>query len=345
MATIYDKQVLMGVVRQMESPTTFLRDTFFTGVATSTSEFIQIDMVKGNRKVAPFVHPVKGGKVMENEGFRTETYTPPLVAPEKIIRASELNKRSPGENPYEQKSPDERAAQKVVENLEELEDSNTRREEVMCSQAIFEGRAHIVGEGLNEVIDFGLTNKIDLATKWNVAESDKLKDLEDVYEMVQENGFVNPDICIMGKGVANAFINDEKVQKVLDVRNIELAKIEPRKLPNGATFIGRIPKLDLDIYTYNGKYLDDWTDPANPTNKPYVPENKFAMLPKNAEYTMAYGAVEVVDESTNNVTLAEGKRIPDSYTLRKPARKVINLSTRPLAIPTKADSWAVVTAL
>lgn len=343
--SIYDKVTLLGAVRQMERPHTFLRDTFFPRFATSPNEKIEIDMVKGNRKVAPFVHPVRGGKVMENEGYATESYKAPLVAPEKIIRASDLNKRLPGEDPYGATSPDDRAAAQMASNLEEMEDAITRREEVMCAQAIFNGQIHVKGDGLDEVIDFGLKNKIKVAILWNNPSSDKLADIKAAYEKVQEEGYVNPGICIMGKNAVKEFLNDEKVQKLLDVKNINLAKIEPKKLPNGATFIGRINELDLDIYTYNAMYFDDFTDPDVPKNKYFVPENKFALLPMNADYYMAYGAVETVDEETGDVALTEGMRVPDSYVLRKPARKVVNLSSRPLPIPSKADSWAVVEVL
>jgi len=33
-----------------------------------------------------------------------------------------------------------------------------RREEWMCAQAIYTGTIHVIGEGLNEIIDFNFTN-------------------------------------------------------------------------------------------------------------------------------------------------------------------------------------------
>lgn len=345
MPSIYDRRVLLGVVRQMEKPRTFLRDTFFNQIKTSPTEKVEIDLVRGNRKVAPFVHPVIGGKVMSNLGFETKDYKPPLVAPEKIIRASDLQHRNPGENPYELYSSEEREAQKTAEYLQEMEDMNTRREELMCAQAIFEGRINVIGDDINEVIDFGFENNINLVKKWSDPTSDKLADLEAAYLHGQQKGFVNPGICVMDNKVASLFISDEKVLKILDNKSIELAKIAPRTLPSGATFIGRYAKLDMDIYVYNAWYSDDWTTPGITVEKPLVPEGKFALLPIDANYIMAYGAVEVVDDETDRIFLAEGTRIPDVYVERKPARKILNLSTRPLPIPQKLDSWVVVQAL
>lgn len=345
MPALYDRRTLLGVVRQMEKPKTFLRDTFFPVVKISPTEKIEIDVIRGNRKVAPFVHPVIGGKVMKNQGFETKDYKPPLVAPEKIIRASDLQFRNAGENPYELMSSEQREAQKVAEYLEEMEDMNTRREELMCAQAIFLGQVEIVGDDLNEVIDYGFDNLIELTKKWSDPTSDKIADLEAAYYHAQKTGFVNTGICVMDNKLSNLFINDEKVQKLLDNKNIELAKIAPKNLPNGATYIGRIAKIDLDIYVYNAWYTDDWTDKQTPVEKPLVPEGRFALLPIDANYTMGYGAVEVVDDDSDKIYLAEGTRIPDVYVERKPARKVLNLSCRPLPIPTKLDSWVVVQAL
>ena len=60
---IYEPRNMMAVVERREKPTTFLRDTFFTRREMSTTDKVDIDIVKGNRNVAPFVHKVKGGKV------------------------------------------------------------------------------------------------------------------------------------------------------------------------------------------------------------------------------------------------------------------------------------------
>lgn len=78
-----------------------------------------------------------------------------------------------------------------------------RREEWMAATAIFTGQIPIIGEGLNEVIDFDFTNKetiVSAEKKWNADTSDPLGDLERWREAVQKEGFVNCNICIMGKG-------------------------------------------------------------------------------------------------------------------------------------------------
>ena len=53
----------------------------------------------------------------------------------------------------------------------------------------------------------------------------------------------------MSVDAANAFIGNANVQKLLDIRNYEIATIKPRELSNGVSFIGNIQMMGLSIYT------------------------------------------------------------------------------------------------
>lgn len=223
-----------------------------------------------------------------------------------------------------------------------------RREELMCVQTIFTGKIPIIGDGVNEVIDFSFTNKEKITTaakKWTADTSDPIADLKRWHETVQKTGFVNCDICVMGGDVANAFVNHPKVQKQLDVKNYNLAVIQPKQLPNGVTYLGTIHELGLDIYKYNEWYLDDWTKPDTPEDKPLVPADSLALLSTNADYSMYYGAITLIKEPDGKFMTVEGKYVPDTWTKRKPARRFLNLSSAPLCVPHDVDSWFVATPI
>jgi len=76
---IYDPRTLVEVVRTTPPIHTFLRDRFFSHVKPFTSENVDIDIVKGTRKMAAFVHPMVGGEIVQSEGYETKSYKPPLV--------------------------------------------------------------------------------------------------------------------------------------------------------------------------------------------------------------------------------------------------------------------------
>ena len=344
--SIYEPRTMGRVVTKLPPVHTFFRSTFFKHEETFVTKDVDVDFVKGSRKVAPYVHRMIGGKTVPNTGYTTKTYTPPLVAPDKITTIDDLLKRQAGESIVSGRTPAERAVLKMSADFVELRDMIARREELMCTQSIFTGQIPIIGEGLNEVIDFGFTNKETITTatkKWTNAASDPIGDLKRWHKTVQQKGFVNCDMCIMADDVATAFVNHEKVQKLLDVKNYSLAVIQPRQLPNGVTYIGSIHELGLDIYTYNEWYLDDWTDPdpKKATEKPLVPEGELVLISSNANYSMYYGAITLIDENTKEFRTVEGKYVPDTWVKRKPARRFLQLSSAPLSVPHDVDSWFV----
>jgi hypothetical protein len=342
--SIYDPRTMGKVIRRMPPVRTFFRSTFFKNPLTFPTKSVDIDIKKGNRELAPFVNPRIGGKTVANSGYQTKTYTPVLLAPNKITTIDDLLTRSPGESLYSGKTPAERAVEKMAEDFTELREQIVRREEWMCAQAIFTGKIPIVGEGVNEEIDFSFTNKEEITTaakKWSAETSDPIADLERWHETVQKNGFVNCNVCIMSKDVANAFVNHPKVMKLLDVKAYDIAVIKPRELPNGVTYIGTINKLGLDIYTYNEWYLDNWTDPNNPEQKPLVPEKTLALMSTAAEFSMCYGAVTLLDSVTENFITVEGQIVPETWIERRPSRRFLQLNSKPLPVPHEVDSWFV----
>ena len=340
--SIYEPRTMGRIVEKLPPVRTFFRDTFFRREETFNTESVDVDFVKGTRKVAPYVHRIIGGKTVPNTGYETKTYKPPLVAPDKITTVDDLLKRRPGESLVSGRSPAERAVLKMSDDFRELRDMISRREELMCVQSIFTGKIPIIGEGLNEVIDFGFTNTEIISTatkKWSNAGSDPIGDLKRWHKQVQKTGFTNCNACVMADDVATAFVGHEKVQKVLDVRNYNLAVIQPRQLPNGVTYVGTIHEIGMDVYTYNEWYLDDWTDPETPKEKPLVPDGMLAMLSTNANYSMYYGAITLIDEGTKEFKTVEGKYVPDTWVKRKPARRFLQLQSAPLSVPHDVDSW------
>lgn len=342
--TIYTPRTMGKIVRRTPPVHTFFRDTFFKNRQTFSTKSVDVDFVKGKRQLSPFVHPKAGGKTILNSGYQTKTYTPVLLAPNKITTVDDLLERSAGENPYSGRTPAERAVEKLAEDLQELKEMNVRREEWMAATAIFTGQIPIIGEGVNEVIDFEFENSETIVTdalKWTSPTADPMADLERWYETVQKNGFVNCNICVMAKDVATAFTRNPNVKDVLDIKAYDLAVIKPRQLPNGVTYIGTVHKLGLDIYQYNEWYLDDWTDPDAPEEKPLVPDGALALLYTEAKYSIYYGAITMIPEEGKGFVTVEGDMVPQTWIERRPDRRFLQLNSKPLTVPHEVNSWFV----
>lgn len=342
---IYEPRYLAEVVRNNPPVHTFFRDTFFTNIKTFTTERVDIDIKKGDRRMAAFVHPRIGGQVLKSQGYETVSYKPPLINPYDITTADQLMARLPGETLYSGKTPAQRAAEKLVEEYQNLDDSATRREEWMAVQAIVTGSIPVVGVGVNETISFGFNNTVTLTgnNRWGQSAAKVLDNLEDWAATVRINGFANVDMCIMGKTALRLFLADADVQKILDNRRVEMGLISPRDLPNGVSYVGHLNKPDMDIYEYNEVYLDDWTDPDNPATNPLIPDNKVVLISSKANFMMAYGACTYIEDSTKQWVTVDSARVLRSYIEHKPDRRTLELQAHPLPIPDKADSWLVAT--
>lgn len=337
---IFEPRTMLKFVERLPKRTTFLRDTFFTGREFSTTPKVDIDIKKGSRKIAPFVNEKIGGKIVENSGYETKTFQPPLVAPYKVTTAADIMSRSMGENVYSSKTPDQRAAEKVIKDLQELEEMVTRREEVMCAQAIFAGKIDVKGEAVDLEIDFNFTNKETLVGTqlWNTATATRLADLKRWRRQVQQKGFVNTDVVVMSPDVVDEFLKDKDIRELLDNRNMTIGQVNIQELPSGATYIGTINGIGR-IYEYGATYYDEVTK----AEKPYVPAGTLALLSSEVEFSMAYAAITIM-KGEDFVTF-EADRVPDSWSEKNPARKFVQLNSKPLPIPKEVDSWFVAQVL
>ncbi len=340
---IYEPRTMAEVVRRTPPVHTFFLDTFFKSIETYPTEKIDVDFVKGGRKLAPFVHKVIGGKVVPNSGYTTETFEPPVVAPERLTTIDDILKRSPGESLYNTMSPAQRATLKMSEDFNALDQMITRREEWMAVQSMLYGEIPIKGEGLDYAITFGFSNKETIVTdisKWSDYEnSDPIADIERYKAKVQENGYVNTDILIMGKTALRHFLNNKKVKDALDVEHMNLAVIDPKELINGATYVGYLKLQNISIYTYNELYLDDWTNPETPETKPLIPGNMIVLASTQANYKRIYAGVVLIDQKTDEFKVYEATRVPYMYTKINPARRFLQLYSRPLPVPREVDTW------
>ena len=135
--SIYEPRYLAEVVRTTPLVRTFFLDNYFTNVKTFATKSVDIDVVKGDRRMASFVHPLVGGQVLKNEGYQTESFTPPLINPLTVTTANDALERMPGEDLYSGMTPEERAAKQLIEDYQRLNDADPPRR--------VDGRAHYHG--------------------------------------------------------------------------------------------------------------------------------------------------------------------------------------------------------
>lgn len=325
---MFDTRTMLAALEEMKPANTFLKDRFFSDTQEFETKKVDIDIYVGKRRVAPFVHPKIGGKTVERNGYKTETYEPPEVSPDMVTTAEDMLKRSMGENIYAGKSPDERAQDQLGKDLAELDDMITRREEVMAAEALFKGKVTVSGEGYDETVNFWQGDASDpyvalgAGDRWNEDSSNPLAFLRTKRrEVIQKSG-VNPRDVIMGSDAVEAFINNSSVAKNLDNRRIDMGIIDPSNLDNGVTYWGYHKASGLDIWSYDEWYIDPETD----EEVPMVPEKEILIGSPDVRTSMLYGCVVDVDKGSFAMP-----RVPVSWTQRKnPAGRIVQIKSKPL---------------
>lgn len=346
---LFNSRTMMQALEQIESPKTWFLSTFFTGAPrTFETEAVDMDIIKGKRRLAPFVNPMREGKVVEKRGYSTRSYKPAYVKPKMVTTAEDMMKRDPGQHIYAQNSgPAMRAAQEVGRNLAELNEMILRREEWMCAQALTTGHCPIIGEGVHDDVDFlmSATHKPVLSgtARWSdLDDSTPLDDLKTWKRLISKDSGINPTVCLMGLTALDAFLKCEQVigtdgggKNIFNMINVQMGRINPQLLPEGVTYYGYLQELGLNIYTYEEWYVDDESD----IDTPMMPTNKVLLGNPAARTEKLYGAIKDLS------ALAAVPRFPKSWIVEDPSSRWIMVQSAPLMVPVQVDAFLCATVL
>ena len=338
---LFDTRTMLAALEQMLPPKTFLRDTFFSAVETSNTKYVDIDIMKGKRRLAPFVAPVHEGKVVERIGWTTNTYQPPYVKPKMVTTAQDFLKRNMGDTIYgAAESAMQRAAAQVGRDLRELDEIITRREEWMASQLLQTGQVRCLGEGIDQTINFGMdaSHIITLSGTdlWSdTTNATPLQDLRAWRRLIlKDSGRAATDV-VMGTDAIDAFLAHPNVSGKLDTRRIDLGMIDPREMAPGVLYYGRIKDVNVDLWVYDEWYID----PATGVETPMIDTKKIIMGDRNARTARHYGAIQ--DLKAN----AAVPRFPKSWEEEDPSQRFIMVQSAPLLALHQVDAFAVVQVL
>lgn len=334
----------METARNKNMPvTTFIRDTFFGKAKTFLSKTVDVDFRKGGRQIAPFVAKNVGGINMERKGFETKNYEPPKIAPQRVLSPEVLEPRLPGETVHSNQSPEERQDYFLEQDSQEMEDSISRREELMCSELLTNGKVTVKGYIDNDLsnfredeVDYQFNNKVTLTgtDAWNGSDPSKYKDLEKGVETVLKAGY-NPEMAIIGQDAWSDLLKDKVFKDLLDNRRMEMGMINPefRTMEgHGVKYLGFISDLGLDFYTYYSWYMD-----YDGNVKPYFPSDHISIAPKGVG-EMLYAAVTQLEEDKRYHTY-EGTRVPKIFANTNNDAMTFRMTSKPLPAPFDIDSW------
>ena len=343
---IYETTNMLSAVEIIKPARRFFLDTFFGRVETSAAESIMFDIIKGRRTVAPYVSSRVAGKVIQKKGHKTLSYSPAYVKPFMVSTAADFLRRAAGEMMFgSTKTPEDRAAEKLTEELAFLDDIITRRLEQMCSEVVQTGKLVILGDDIEDEIDF-LMDPDNLpifsgTALWSAhATASPLSDLRRLKKQAINKSGVAPTDVILGSNAYEDFLKCDEIigsatkKSLFDMSRIQMGQIDPRDLPDGITYIGRLTETGLDLWTYDEWYLDENSEEEIPMVNP---DNIIMGSRTGGQGIQYYGAIKDVEAIESGLYAVP--RYPKVWVEKNPSARMIMVQSAPLIVPKVIDSW------
>jgi hypothetical protein len=337
---LFDTRTMLAALEQMLPPKSFLLDTFFATPEYSDTEYVDIDIIRGKRRLAPFVSPKHQGKLVERDGYSTKSFKPPYVKPKSVFTADDLMKRDPGQHIYAGgRSPAEHAAEVLGRDLMDLQEQIVRREEWMAAQALNGGVVTVSGEGIEEVIDFQmLADHKNLAADWSDPDvGNPALDIRAWRQTIAKSSGIVPNVAVLASDVVDAFLGHSTVagqDSILNARRAEIGAINVGDVQeSGATYLGSLFGGGIDLFGYDEWYVDD-----NGDEQPMVPAGKVLIGSTRARTARHYGAIR--DLAAGSASM---RWFPKSWEEQDPSARFIMLQSAPLVVPHQIDAFGVAT--
>ena len=337
----FDTYMLLAITEEIVPQQTFFKDRYFH---TGANDIFRSDKVlteyrKGDRKMAAFVSARAGDIPMDRRGYAIHEYQPAFIAPSRLLTLDDLNKRGYGEAIYANSTPAERAARLQQDDLTDMDRRIIRREEWMCAQTMINNACTMQtyiddkteGETLYvKFFDATSDHTYTVANKWNAENGDFFGDVRNMARLLSSRGLRAADL-VLGVDVADALLENEKVQRLLDKNSgIIVGQIEQElSAYDGVAFMGilNFGGYKLNLISVDETYVDD-----SDVTQRYFPATSAMVTAPGCGHLM-YGQITQIDYGSIEPATYAAVRVP-KFVLDQPNdKRKLRLACRPLAAP------------
>jgi len=291
-------QSLTRTINKIKAPSTFLTDLLFSARNTNDTELLEIGKVLGDRRMAPFVR--KGAQAFALPGTTTgfRSIEAPNIRVKLPLKPDKLLfGRDPGTPVYIDRDEHVSAVQrKIAREVAYMRSQVDNRVEWMCAQALTSKISYVAADDLHAeafefdyVRDAAFTVALGAGDRWNEATADIAGDVRAAADAVMEETGVNITDAICGKDAAEAFLNNDKVQAIVERRRPEEGSplmLFGRPAPNGARWLGTIHGVNWWVYPRKIKDADG-------TEVTLIDDKKvfFVSQEAGAQFSLEFGAI------------------------------------------------------
>lgn len=330
---LFSTNVLTRSINSLVATPSHFLDLYFPYIQEEATEEIHFDLISKTRRLAPFVSPIKGGKVVDSLGYTTKTFKPAYLKPKTPFDSNRPLKRIPGEQIGGVLTPEQRIQYLVMQQLLDHKDMVRRRLEVMGAEAMRTGKVTVSGDDYpTVVVDFGrdaaLTKVLTSGVKWTDSGVSPLNNLQDWAQLVLQKSGAMPIDVTMDVDTWKVFRDDATVAKRLDLRNAAGAALNlGAQVKEGAVFMGVVD--NFNIWVYSAWYIDD-----SGVEQPILPSGSVVMgSGVQLEGTQAYGAIR--DEEAG---LQPYQLFTKSWVEKDPSVRYVLSQSAPLVVPCRVNA-------
>ncbi len=300
------RQLLMAIKEAGIRQDSFFMRMWFKERYHFNTQKVDLDHVPNKTKIAAYCSPMIGASVDRAQGYSTSSFMPAYVKSKHVVNPNMTVARMAGENYAQPKTPAQRQAALVRQNLEMEEAAISSREELMCAEMVLTGKTVIDGDDIQEVHEIDTlrddANTIVLSgdIRWDKVDTETHDPVADFEEWAEaSDGLI--DIAVMDKKAWAAFKKFKKVETALDTRRGSNSELETMCKDLGAAVSYKGYVGDVAVVVVAEEYIA-----RDGSTKKVMPDHTVILGHTQARGVALYGAIQ--DLNAQNEGLDVGER-------------------------------------
>lgn len=341
-----------------EAPAPRFLTSFFSNQTVSDSEEVELDIERDSEDVAIVIQDLSTGARKNEAGkFTNKSFKPPIYNEEGTINAFDLNKRTPGQHPFENPALAANAMRRTFGIARKLHNKVGRGLELQASQILTTGELILTDDAGVALYSLDFQPKsthFTTPTAWAAdgLSGDPLAAITALSQILRRDGRKSPTRLTFGAGAFTRFMANAGVKAALaSIGMQKLFELErPAIRDDAATFVGRIAVNSylFEMWLYDAVYKH----PQTGVITPYVADNKVLMTSPNARFDSLFGSIPRVVPPDPRVAqfmppMLSGPGFalsPYAYTSPDGLHVKIQVGTRGLLCPVEVDTFGCITA-
>lgn len=330
---IYSTGNLTKVVSSLLRPQADFYNRYFNTQTQSTDEYVYFDTEQKTPRISPLVHPLREGKLVESQGYKTDKFKPGYVKDKRILHPSKALKRRIGETIGGDMNPLDRQRANLVMNLNDQLEMLTRRMEVWSTEVIRTGKIVLEGDGFDQVeLNFGrdaaLTKVLAGAARWGEAGVSPWADLEawSLEMLAKSDGGATE--AVMGVEAWKLLRVDPDFEKKFEARRADTDAMTKTVVAarRGMQYMGT--DGNLDYYVYTGEYVD-----VDGATKKYIGDYDVCLVGGHLEGERHFAAIQ--DEEAGIQAM---EFFTKSWVKKDPSSRILLMQSAPLVVPYRPNA-------